>query len=52
MSDNLKMLEDKAEEQNKFNCRDKCMVDGNYLLTNFIYRKSEKSKQYVSSPGL
>ena len=50
------MLEDKVEEQKQCNCRDKCMVDGNCLLTNVIYRAtvitSEKSKQYVGSSGL
>ena len=50
------MLEDKVEERKQCNCRDKCMVDGNCLLTNVIYRAtvvtSEKSKQYVGSSGL
>ena len=50
------MLEDKAEERKQCNYRDKCMVDGNCLLTNFICRAtvitSEKSKQYVGSSGL
>ena len=53
---NCEMLGDKAVEQKKCNCRNKCMVDGNCLLTNFIYRAtvktSEKSKQYVGSSGL
>ena len=56
MSHNRKMLEDKVEERKQCNCRDKCMVDGNCLLTNVIYRAtvitSEKSKQYVGSSGL
>ena len=56
MSHNRKMLEDKAEERKQCNCRDKCMVDGNCLLTNVIYRAtvitSEKSKQYVGSSDL
>ena len=56
MSQNRKMLEDKAKERKQCNCRDKCMVDGNCLLTNVIYRAtvitSEKSKQYVGSSGL
>ena len=34
---NRKMLEDKEEERKQCNCRDKCMVDGNYLLTNQVY---------------
>ena len=56
MSHNCKMLEDKVEERKQCNCRDKCMMDGNCLLTNVIYRAkvitSEKSKQYVGSSGL
>ena len=34
MSHNRKMLEGKVEERKQCNCRDKCMVDGNCLLTN------------------
>ena len=53
MSHNSKMLEDKAEEQKQCNCRDKCIVNGNCLLTNVISKAtvitSEKSKQYVGS---
>ena len=43
------MLRDKVEERKQCNCRDKCMVHGNCLLTNVIYRAmvitSEKSEQ-------
>ena len=50
------MLEDKVKEQKQCNCRDKCMVYGNYLLANVIYRvtviTSEKCEQYVGSSGL
>ena len=56
MSHNRKMLVDKVEERKQCDCRDKCMVDGNCLLTNVIYRAtvitSEKSKQYFGSSGL
>ena len=56
MSLNRKMLEDKVEKRNQRNCRDKCMVDGNCLLKDVIYRAtvktSEKSKQYVGLSGL
>ena len=33
LSHNHKMLEDKAEERKQYNCKNKCMVDGNCLLT-------------------
>ena len=56
MSHNRKLLEDKVEEKKQCNCKEECMVDGNCLLTNVIYRAtvttSEKSKQYVGSSGL
>ena len=56
MSYNRNMLEDKAEKWKQSNCRDKCMVDGNCLIKNVIYRATvielEKSKQYVWSSGL
>ena len=56
ISYNGKMLEDKAEERKQCNCRDKCLVDDNCLLTNVIYRAtvitSEKCKYHVSSLGL
>ena len=49
MSHNRNMLKDKAEDRNKCNCCNKCMVDGNCLLRNVIYREtvitSEKRKQ-------
>ena len=49
MSHNPKMLEDKTEKRKQCNCRDKCMVDGNCLLTNFIYRATEIASKKVSS---
>ena len=52
MSHSRKILEDKAEKRKQCICRDKCMVDGNWLLTNAIYRAtvltSEKSKQMLA----
>ena len=49
MSQNRKIIKGKVEEAKQCSYRDKCMVDGNCLLTNVIYRAlvitSEKSKQ-------
>ena len=56
MFHNRKMLEAKAEERKQCSCKNKCMVDGDCLLTSVIYRAtaitSEKSKHYVGSSGL
>ena len=56
MSHNRKMLDKKVEERKQCNCRNKCILDGNCLLTYVIYRATvitpEKSKQSVGSSSL
>ena len=44
-----KMLKDNTEETKQCKCRDKCMVDGNCLITNVIFRAKVITLKIVSS---